>query len=381
MSPFRAIAIMASVAAVWALKPFVTVRFGSLFVSRLGHLTGNTECYLCEKDLGLQPKRTFDIWCPQGEPANSQIFKMYRRVMNISRFAAEVNEVGKRFPWWSPHTFNDSQWGRDIHNLMEKTPPHLSFTRSEERRAQKELRRMGIPEGGKWICLINRDPMYLRATQPAMDYSYHSFRDSDIQNYREAVVHLMQRGYFVIRMGRFVDAPMKLSAPGFIDYAVSGRQSDFMDVYLGAKCEFCISNGTGFDGIPMVFRRPICFVNEAPFEYLSSWMVNSLAIWKHHIKDGKRMSMSDIVKSGAGKFSRTEQFDAAGIKLQENTPEEIRDAAIEMLDWHEGKLIGNAPQSWFWDHFPRSVSPHNGVPLHGEVRLRIGTKFLSQYEN
>src|SRR3990167_10473735 len=118
-----------------------------------------------------------------------------------------------------------------------------------------------------------------------------------------------------------------------------------MDIYLGAKCAFCISNGTGFDGIPMIFRRPICYVNEAPFEYLSTWMKDSLAIWKHHHRYGKRMSLEEIEASGAGLFSKTVQYVTAGITLVENTPEEIRDVAIQMTEDHYDE------QGAFWDAY------------------------------
>jgi putative glycosyltransferase (TIGR04372 family) len=373
----KALGIFAAFALVWFLRPFVTVRFGSLFVSRLGHLAGNTECYLCERDAGMRPKRSLDIWVPQGTPANTQLLKMFSRVMWIAPWGVLVDHIGKRFKWWEKHQFSDAQWGRDIHNLMEKQPPHLSFTKEEERRGEEGLRALGIPEGARWVCLIARDSFYLKAKGGGVDYSYHDFRDSDIQTYRAAAVALMEKGYYVIRMGAYVKDSMKLAGTLFIDYAVSNRGSDFMDVYLGAKCAFCISNGTGFDGIPMIFRRPVCFVNETPFEYLSTWMKDSLAIWKHHEKDGKRMSVAEIVESGAGLFSKAEEYAAAGITLVENTPEEIKDVALEML---EPRSEPQALQA-FWNAYPRSKSPHNGIPLHGEARLRIGAKFLESYEN
>lgn len=374
MSRTKAILVILGLGLVRILWPIIRIRFGTLFVSRLGHLAGNTECYLCERDEGLnKQKRTLDIWVPQGKAANEQLLKMYGRLMPIWRGGTILNSVGQRWSWWrGHHQFSDANWGRDIHNLMEKHPPHLKFTRSEEKRGQELLRQMGVPERKKWVCVINRDPMYLRVMEPAADYSYHSFRDSNIDFYRDAAVALIEKGYYVIRMGRHVAAPMKLQGQGFVDYAVSDFRSDFADVYLGAKCEFCITNGTGFDGIPMVFRRPLCFVNEAPFEYLSTWLPNSLAIWKHHIKNGKPMTPAEIVASGAGLFHTSKQYAEAGISLQENTPTEIKETALEML------AMSQEPQP-FWDSYPRSVSPHNGLPLHGQIRLRIGSKFLAQY--
>src|SRR5882672_1203190 len=116
------------------LEPIVLIRFGTLFVSRLGHLAGNTECYLCERD-AKKPK-SFDIWCPVGEPGNPHLLKMFSRVIPIWRWASILNAVGKRWKWWEKHTFSDEQWGRDIHNLMERSPPHLAFTRAEEKRGR-----------------------------------------------------------------------------------------------------------------------------------------------------------------------------------------------------------------------------------------------------
>jgi hypothetical protein len=109
MTRFQAIAAMISLALIRILRPIVTIRFGSLFVSRLGHLAGNTECYLCEKDAGInRPKRVIDIWCPKGKPANPHLLKMFSRVIHISEFGGMLNEVAKNWPWWQKHhTFND----------------------------------------------------------------------------------------------------------------------------------------------------------------------------------------------------------------------------------------------------------------------------------
>ena len=388
MTRLQAVLVIIALGLIRILRPIVTFRFGTLFVSRLGHLAGNTECYLCEKDAGInRPKRVVDIWCPQGKPANEQLFKMIRRVIRVSDFGNLVMQIGVNMEWFKrSHIFNDSQWGRDIHNLMEKYPPHLKFTKAEEERGERGLRMLGIPDGAKWVCIAARDPMFLKITEPWNDYSYHDFRNSSIQNYREAAVALMDKGYWVLRMGQFVEEPMKLQAPKFIDYARHPLRCDFMDVYLGAKCAFTISNGLGFDGIPMIFRRPICFVNEAPFEYLSTWMKDSLAIWKHHVKDGKRMTPAEIVSSGAGLFHHAQQYKDAGITLVENSAAEILEVALEM-DLHLAcpyptyQSITISEQGDFWGKFPTSNSPHNGQKLHGDIRLRIGSKFLESYAN
>lgn len=41
-----------TVAVMRLLSPWLLIRVGELWVPRLGHLIGNTECYLYEKEIG-----------------------------------------------------------------------------------------------------------------------------------------------------------------------------------------------------------------------------------------------------------------------------------------------------------------------------------------
>ena len=369
----KALGLLVLLGVIYALRPLVTVRFGTLLAGRIGHLAANTECYLCEKDARLNmPRRVFDVWTP-AKPANGYLLKMYERVIFTwhSRIPDILREAAKFLDWWHEHEFNNNSMGRDIFNLFEQIPPHLSFTRQEEKRGENGLRDLGIPKDAKWVCLIVRDAAYL----PSL--AYHSFRDSDIDTYARAALALAERGYYVIRMGAKVAQPFKVKHTKIIDYATNGLRSEFMDVYLGAKCAFCLSNATGFDAIPMVFRRPICFVNIAPFEYLQTYLKDSLAIWKHHYRDGKRMSVKEIVSYGAGQFLASNDFKEAGISLEDNSPDEITEVALEMADRLKGTYRARGDQTSFWRDFPRSISPHTGMPMHGRINMRVGDSFLT----
>ena len=347
----------------------VVVRMGELWSERIGHLVGNSECYLCERDEGLH--KAIDLWTHAGNITNKQVAKMLSRAMYVdpTRFVKLVALCNHMFEGWQYHTVGPKQWDRDIHNLFEKHPPHLKFTASEERRGERQLKAMGVR--GKFVCLIVRDSAFFASHK---DMAHHTYRDSDIQTYMLACLELVSRGYTVIRMGAKVDKPLPIKHTKVIDYATNGMRSDFMDVYLGAKCSFCVSTGTGFDSIPYAFRRPICYVNFVPVEYLFTFVQNSVAIWKHHHKDGKRMTFNEIIDSGAGQFMDREQFIEAGITLKDNTPEEIRDAVLEMCQ------PSTVDQQWFWDQFPIAISPFNARALHGEIRMRIGSKFLESYK-
>lgn len=350
------------------------VRIGVLWTQRIGHLAGNVEIYLCERDAGIRPK-SFDIWCAPGNPCSKQLLKMWSRVLHIDRtgFAQMVLKLNRLFDGHQRTEIPSGNIDRDVNNLLEKYPPRLSFTPEEEKQGQAGLERMGIPKGAKWVCLIVRDNAYL----PQL--TYHSYRDSDIDTYIAAVLALAERGYYVLRMGAKVAVPLRVKHPRVIDF--SAKYDDFMSIYLGAHCAFCVSNGCGFDAIPVIFRRPICYVNYVPIEYLQTYNPGSLAIWKHHMKDGKRMTLSEIYESGAGQFLQTGEYRDAGITLVDNTPEEIKTVVEEMVDDVEyGMIYSTDENEDFWQSFPRSITTHTNTPLHGEIRMRIGREFLKGYE-
>ena len=350
----------------------IIIRFGNFLSNRIGHLVGNTEVYLCERDAGQHPY--IDIWTHYGEIASTQIDKMLRRILRIwpSRITALIIVINKMFAGWERHDIGSKHLDRDPENLLAKYPPHLKFTPLEIARAEKTLHDCGLSAGAQWVCLMVRDAAYL----PSLPY--HSYRDSDIDTYSDAAMALAERGYHVFRMGKTMAKPFKVDHPRIHDFAMNGMYSDLMSVYLGAHCAFTLSTSTGWDAIPQAFRRPMCYVNFAPYEYFPTWLPG-LLIWKHHWKDGKRMTPAEIAKSGAGMFMRVEQFEDAGIELRDNTSVEIKALALEMASMVDGKFHPG-PQTAFWDAYPRS-NAENGYPLHGEIKLKIGVDFLQEYEN
>jgi putative glycosyltransferase (TIGR04372 family) len=370
------------------IRPWLLVRWSGLISSRLGHFAGNTELYLCEQDAGINvpKKRYVDLFYMGYRPiCNQQLAKMWNRTLRVwpSWLLEPINRVNRFIPGGAVHDIgNNSHIDRDVHNLLDRFPCHLEFSSEEISLGEAGMRMMGISPGTPFVCLIVRDSAYLDAHQP-IDWSYHNYRDCDIQNYILAAEALAARGYYVIRMGAKVRNAIKTSHPRIIDYAMNGMRSDFMDIYLGAKCEFCISVGTGFDAIPNMFRRPIVYTNMVPLCYLFTFRTQFLGITKHHysVTENRELMLSEIFNYDIGFFVRTSEYIAKGIKLIENTPKEILDVVIEMAErlngtWQPGK-DDEVLQRRFWEIFPTdALDADQGRPLHGEVRSRFGAHFL-----
>ena len=377
-----------SVLVIRLIRPWLLVRWGGLITGRIGHFIGETEMYLCEQDAGINvPKQRHVDILHMGSirVCNQQLETMWRRVLRIWPvwILGPFSLVNRLVPGGAVHEIGDNtQVARDVHNLLDRFPPHLEFTSEEETRGKAGMRAMGITPGTPFICLIVRDSAFLDGDLPLGEWGYHDYRDCDIQNHVLAAETLADRGYFVIRMGAKVKAAMKTAHPRVIDYATNGMRSDFMDIYLGAKCEFCISTATGFDTVPRMFRRPIVYTNMVPLGYISTHRTQFLGITRHHFSmaDKRELTLSEIFNHNVGFCLRTDCYTSEGVELIENTPEEIRDVVIEMAERLNGTWQPHEDdedlQRRFWEIFPSDAVGKNGRPLHGEIRSRFGAQFL-----
>ena len=384
------------------VRPWFLIRWNTLHSSRIGHFAKEVELYCCERDsrINIPSQRYIDFFYLRKKyVCNRQLEKMWRRnlivlprwllfpvsIVNrfINRFVSggDYHEIG-----------NNANGGRDIYNLFDQFKPHINFTYDEEIKGKKILTEFGIPEDAMFVCLLVRDSGYLDRHKEyeflGKRWSYHNYRDGDIDNYVLAAEELASRGYYIFRMGAKVLKPLKSSNPKIIDYANSKIRSDFMDIYLGAKCRFCVSIPTGFDGIPMIFRKPIAYTGHVPIADFEFHNKESLILTKHHInkRNQKELTLSEIFSSNVAVSLRTNEFKKNEVELEENSPEEIRDLVIEMDERLNGRWKDTKEdlllQKKFWSIFEDRVKRLNLKELlPGKRRARFGAKFLRENQN
>ena len=364
------------------IRPWFLIRINILVSERIGHLAGNTELYLCERDAGinLPGRRHIDLWYHNWPICNKQIALMLSRELHIwpRLFLGPVHMVNSLIPGGEIHQIPDNiQTDIDVLNLMDKSLPHLSFLAKEEEKGQIGLRELGIPKEAPFVCLIVRDSSYLKKSLPWKSWDYHNYRDCDIQNYILAAQKLAESGYYVIRMGVNVQEVMDVDHPMIIDYATNGMRSDFMDIYLAEKCTFCIVANAGFEAVPRIFHRPIVYIDYLPLGMIVTNSARCISTSKKHfLSDENRfMTINEIFETGADTFWETDKYESMGIDLLESSPEEIADVVLEMKERLEGTWKTSDEdeelQRKFWEIFPKNE-------YHGDIRARIGADFLLQ---
>ena len=321
------------------IRPWFLVRWEGLISNRIGHFSGNTELYLCEYEAGINKprQRHIDLFYMAHKPiCNKQLAIMWKRILRVwpKWILFPVRLINKWIPGGRTHEIgNNTQQDRDVHNLTDRFPPFIKFTEQEKEKGERGLREIGIPKGSPFVCLLVRDNSYLK--QFGSGWSYHDYRDCDIQNFILASEELANRGYYVIRMGEKVKEALKTDNPKIIDYASNGMRNDFMDIYLGAKCTFVISTGAGWDWVPgMLFRKPVVFPTLVPLGNIVTCSNRFLVTTKKHvfIGSGEKLTLREIFTHKIAFSTESTDFETKRIQLIENTQEEIRDVVVEMAE-------------------------------------------------
>ena len=360
------------------IRPIIFIRFGSLFTAKIGPLSSIPEMNLCEKEHSIQPSKTLDIYGVQKPTfiCNSQLLKMWKRVLRIWENSIFFYNVLRLLPGGRKHIIKPTNGSRDVHGLLQKSKMNLRFTAKESLNGESLLSKIGIKDK-KFILMINRSQRYLKEVYDfKINFDYHSYRNNHISSFIPAAEMITKNGYTVVRAGHLVEDAIVTENKNIIDYYNKGYRTDFLDVYLASKCEYIFGSDTGYCSLPgWNFRKPILYVNFSQLEYIEPWMDTWLMIFKKYwsIKEKRFLKIDEILKSGYGRFHRSEEFKKADIELINNTEEEIVDINQEMLKRINGEWTESEEniflQKKFWKHFEKSK-------LHGNFQGKIGSKFL-----
>jgi len=239
-----------------SIKFIVMVRVRT---DRIGHLAYNTHVFLKHVELKSQSgENILYLGRTDKSVANKQLLNMFKR-----RFLITQNKLA-RLIFGSLRYTNTSVFFKDLYLLddthyppykLENSTPSIMFTSSEEVRGRRLLDEMRIDEKDWFICFHARDSAYLYDQRPNRDWSYHNFRDCEIENYLAAAKYISSLGGFAIRMGHIALDKLPNIGRRIIDYAFNYRD-DFGDVYLPSKCKYFLGNSSGLFLVSTIFGIP-----------------------------------------------------------------------------------------------------------------------------
>jgi len=374
------------------INKFRIVRIHNVINSRIGHFVTNTELSRLSslKKNNDSQKKSLDLYCFQHRiSANHFLEILWRREL-----ICLTGEWGSIFYLIATRTIPELIRESDFDNQngqLYKYPIALKFSPAELSDGKKFLRNLGIQEKDKFVCINVRDSSFLQKSQPlgwskSKDWSYHDYRDTRIENYVSAFEKLAELGYTVFRMGALVSEPLVSEHQRVFDYATNGMRTEFLDVFLGAHCEFCISTGSGWDEIPGYFRRPRMYVNIIPplaYQVLNRDLMLYPKILLNP-KNDNQLTLEEIVKNEVHQISKTVEYAERGVVIRDMSSEELVEAVTEMAARVEGTFIETLEQKQMQAKFNHILSNHpklQPTPNHFPIRAKFASCFLSNYPN
>ena len=120
--------------------------------------------------------------------------------------------------------------------------PFLSLKDEHTEKGKKYLKKLGLPDNAWYVTLHLREPGYRGETDKNTTEDWRNVNPLD---YIKAIKTITKSGGWVFRMGN--SSMTKLpEIPQLIDYAHLEDRPDWMDIFLGATCRFCIGTSSGF---------------------------------------------------------------------------------------------------------------------------------------
>jgi putative glycosyltransferase (TIGR04372 family) len=365
------------------IYPFVKIKVGFLRSDRIGHFTLDTELYLLEKK--NKKIKSIDLfYLGRKIVCNKTLLRLWKKqLIVLPRIILRPLCLQIRYF----NFLNFLRCGqtlcnqRDILNLLDQYPSTIKLNYDDLANGENERLKIKLPKKAKFVCLIVRDSSYLEKLY-GQKMSIHDYRNADIDDFVKACDALTELGYYVIRMGAVVNKPINTKNKMIIDYAFNNLRTDFMDIYLASQCEFCLTTGTGFDGTTLMFRKPNIYVNIAPFFDIRMECSALLTIPCHYYskKLSRKLTITEITNSKSAVYLDSKHFQDDGIELIKNTPEEIKEIAIEAAKRNRKEWVdtdGDILNKKFVKVFP-SKKTFNKIIRHGKIKGKIGSDFLKK---
>ncbi|HEC14595.1 MAG TPA: TIGR04372 family glycosyltransferase [Rhodospirillales bacterium] len=226
--------------------------------------------------------------------------------------------------------------------------------------------------GGAWFVTLHVREAGFFDEDVSTNHNRH--RNARIEDYMLAIEEITGRGGWVIRIGDPSMTPLP-EMERVIDYANGDFRRDWMDLFCVAEGRFYFGMPSGPSSVAVNFGVPTLGTNWFP---LGPWPYSEGDIFLHKLfrskDDGRILSIEDSLKPPFFCSLEPLFFEAQGIEILDNTPDEIRDGVIEMFDALDGKAVYSDEEQAAQDRYRVLADPY-----HVGLSPRLARDFLAAH--
>ena len=361
------------------------IRFvGNSWLLAIGHIA-MFDTYIKTGMLGWRsPQETWLVVRPKTKIPNRSFLNYWQLYINIQfdeakspldpKLAGYVTDEfwAADLPDGKTHIYY--RWAAEVQRKWEKEkrPPLLKISSEDHRLGWDNLEKLGMPRDSWFVCLHVREPGFHKN----WNKKYAATRDANIDSYHLAIKIIVEQGGWVVRVGDPSMKPLP-KMKQVIDYAHSDLKSDWMDIFLCGGCRFYIGTNSGLALVPPVFGVPCVLTN---------W--NPIAVRPHYGEDifipklywsdieNRHLSFAEIIAPPIGYSQFTRDFEGLGIRVQDNSPEELQAGVLEMLGRLSDTLTYSEVDQTLQERFDQVAL------AAGSYRgSRIAQQFLANYSH
>lgn len=306
------------------VKPVIWIRLGTIRCDRIGHFFWES----CEilNEYHEKKKSTINIYWIRKNVANTAWKKIISRQLPVRNSIEWIDKWNRKIPGGASHTLSHSHYpSNDRFGKIAQSKNKFKFSKSENRTCITWLKTMGWQKEQPIVTLLVRDSAFLEKDKTVSSYphgvfSYHNFRDCNIEKFKSSVEWLLEKNFFVVRMGKIMKKPLDIKHDSFLDYPFCETQNDLFDIWLFANCEFCISTNSGPDLIPLYYNIPRLLVNALPLGLITRTGRDTIIPKRMTFADsGKELNLHQYLKAN---YLKSDDYNKANITIQENSSSE-----------------------------------------------------------
>lgn len=346
----------------------------------IGHLGQSPDYHVKSQMLGWIPNYKTVLLAPPSMIANPALLDLWKKYICVITDPEQIRALRPlakilQKPGWLgklpdgttsmiqvANSHVQREWDR------QGRPSLLSLNDDQKKRGWDVMEKMGVPRSAWYVILQVRQPGYKpEGKGDVFDRS----RNANPMDYLKAVQAITDMGGWVIRTGEATMTPLP-TMPQVVDYAHSPYKNDWMDVFLFSQARFLLGGSSGITPVFQALHVPAAATDFPPtfINLANSWDLFTPKLL--YSRREKRLLTFKEIASPPFVFAEwLEVFEEHDIDFVNNTPEEVFQLALEMLERLDGRAIYTPEDEYLQKKF-MALYP----PLYGAQASRIGRYFL-----